>query len=243
MVKKIGVLVQAHMGSTRLPKKMIKDLFGQPVLWHIIQRLKNIQEADEIIIATSDKPDDDVLVDICQKENMPYFRGSDDDVLSRFYHAATQFHLTDVARVCADNLLLDWKIIDDVIKTYRQSTYDVVLPEKGVPLGFACDVFPYELLKQAFENGKEHYHREHVTPYIYEHTKNIYRTPFPHDYSRYRFTLDTERDWQLIQKIYNVLYLKNKRHDFCTDEVIALMEKNPEWFFINSDVHQKTIYE
>ena len=111
MVRKIGIIAQAHIGSSRLPNKMLKDLCGKTVLGHVISRLKLVRYADALIIATSDLPEDDVIVKECQKYRTDVFRGSNEDVLSRFYHAAVAFELTDIARVCADNTLIDWDVM------------------------------------------------------------------------------------------------------------------------------------
>ena len=241
MVKKLGIIVQAHMGSTRLPNKMLKDLCGKSVLGHVISRLKRVQRADALIIATSDLPEDDALARECQKYNTDIFRGSNNDVLSRFYHAAEAYKLTDVARVCADNTLIDWTVIDDEIAAYRTGKYLQVDASENVPLGLGCEIFSFDMLKEAHEKANEHYQREHVTPYLNEHYALPYRPPYPNDYSKYRFTLDTEEDWKLIQNIYHTLYREGE--DITLDCVIALMEQNPYLFDINKDVHQKTVKE
>ena len=241
MVKKLGIIVQAHMGSTRLPNKMLKDLCGKTVLGHVISRLKRVQRADALIVATSDLPEDDVLVRECRKYNIDVFRGSNDDVLSRFYHAAVEYKLTDIARVCADNVLIDWNVIDDEIAAYRTGKYQQVDESENVPLGLGCEIFSFDMLKEAYENANEHSQREHVTPYLNEHYAPPYRPPYPHDYSKYRFTLDTEQDWQLIQNIYQALYRDGE--DIPLDCVVALMEQNPHLLDINKDVHQKTVKE
>lgn len=241
MVKKLGIIVQAHMGSTRLPNKMLKDLCGKSVLGHVISRLKRVQRADALLIATSDLPEDDALARECQKYNTDIFRGSNNDVLSRFYHAAEAYKLTDVARVCADNTLIDWTVIDDEIAAYRTGKYQQVDASENVPLGLGCEIFSFDMLKEAHEKANEHYQREHVTPYLNEHYALPYRPPYPNDYSKYRFTLDTEEDWKLIQNIYHTLYREGE--DITLDCVIALMEQNPYLFDINKDVHQKTVKE
>lgn len=241
MVKKLGIIVQAHMGSTRLPNKMLKDLCGKTVLGHVISRLKRVQRADALIVATSDLPEDDVLIRECRKYNIDVFRGSNDDVLSRFYHAAVEYKLTDVARVCADNTLIDWNVIDDEIAVYRTEKYQQVDASENVPLGLGCEIFSFDMLKEAYENANERYQREHVTPYLNEHYAPPYRPPYPHDYSKYRFTLDTEQDWQLIQNIYQALYRDGE--DIALACVVALMEQNQHLFDINKDVHQKTVKE
>ena len=241
MVRKIGIIVQAHMGSSRLPNKMLKELCGKTVLGHVISRLKRVQRADGLIIATSDLLEDDAIVEECQKFHTDVFRGSNEDVLSRFYHAAVECGFTDVARVCADNTLIDWNIIDDELVAYQTGNYKLVQPSINVPLGLGCEIFSFDMLKEAYEKSTESYQHEHVTPYLYENYPPPYSPPYPHDYSKYRFTLDTEQDWELIQNIYHALYREGE--DIILDRVVALMERNPHWYDINKDVHQKMVKE
>ena len=241
MVRKLGIIVQAHMGSSRLPDKMLKDLCGRTVLGHVISRLKRVRNADALIIATSDLPEDDAIVEECRKYYADVFRGSNEDVLSRFYHAAVAYGLTDVARVCADNTLIDWNVIDDEIVAYRTGKHERVNPSANVPLGLGCEIFSFDMLKEAYQKASEHYQYEHVTPYLYEHYAPPYCPPYPNDYSKYRFTLDTEQDCNLIKNIYHALYRDGE--DITLDRVVELMEKNPHWFDINKGVHQKTMKE
>ena len=239
MVKTIGIIVQAHMGSTRLSGKVLKDLCGKPELWHIVERLRNVKLADRLIIATSDLKNDDAIEEFCQQNEVDFFRGSDDDVLSRFYHAAENFNLTDIVRICSDNTLLDWEIIDKEIKLYLHNDYDIVTSGYGVPLGLGGEVFSFEYIKMAYENAVEHYQHEHVTPYIYENAKKIYKYSLKNDYSDYRLTLDTPEDWELVQKIYGELF--KGKHDFLLDDIVKIMEENPEWKKINALVKQKSV--
>ena len=241
MVKSIGIVVQAHMGSTRLPNKMMKNLCGKSVLGHVITRLKNSRRADKLIIATSNLPTDDILVEECKNYKVDFYRGSDGDVLQRFYQAAKFYELSAVARVCADNTLIDWEIIDDEIQIYQNFKYDVVTCGDTVPLGLGCEIFSFELLEEANNKASEHYQHEHVTPYLYENFSKIYKYNLQKNFSKYRFTLDTDEDWKLISKIYAELYHGND--NFLLYDVISVMEKNPDWVEINKNVKQKKVKE
>lgn len=241
MVKPVGIIVQAHMGSTRLKEKMLRDLYGKSVLGRVLERLKKVKNAQQLIVATSDLQIDDILAEECGKYGVSVYRGSDHDVLARFYHAARQFQLSHVARVCADNTLIDWKIISEEIRLYQQEPCDVMTTGKTVPLGLGCEIFSMESLTEAYQKATESYQHEHVTPYIYEHVERVIRYEIPHNYGKYRFTLDTEKDWELITKIYKELY--QEKPDFLLSDVIDLMSLHPDWLNINKDVHQKTMYE
>lgn len=241
MVKRLGIIVQAHMGSTRLPNKMLKDLCGKTVIGHVISRLKLVKNADALIIATSDLPADDLLVQECQKYDVKVFRGSDSDVLGRFYHAACEYKLTDVARVCADNTFVDWSLIDREIEKYKSLTNSVVVPGKNVPLGLGCEIFSFAMLEEAFRCGQERYHREHVTPYIYE--KHPLKVPvdYPVCYGKYRLTLDTIDDWKLIEILYKKLYMG--ADDITIEQLNKVLEDNPSLIELNGHVHQKDAKE
>lgn len=236
MVKKIGCIIQARMGSTRLPGKVLKVLGDKTVLGHIIARLKNARNIDQIIVATSENIEDNRIADECRNHNVECFRGSNTNVLKRYFEAAVLYKLTDVVRVCADNALVDWEIIDNQISIYKKNYYDIVATGNLIPLGLGGEIFSFEKLQSAFENAKEDYQREHVTPYIYETSKSVFRYQIDEDYSKYRFTLDTPQDWSLILKIYDFLYKGN--HDFTLREVIEVMRNNPELYEFNKDVKQ-----
>lgn len=241
MVRRLGIIVQAHMGSTRLPNKMLKKLCGKTVIGHVISRLKQVNCAEELIIATSDLDADDSLVEECNKYDIKIYRGSDTDVLARFYHAACKYNLTDIARVCADNTFVDWNLIDNEIRKYQSLTNSIVAPGENVPLGLGCEIFSFAMLEDAFLHGKEKYHREHVTPFIYEKYSSLVKVDYHENYSKYRLTLDTDSDWQLINKLYNHLY--KGKDDITIEQLVKIMEQNPEWNNINIHVRQKSAKE
>ena len=239
MVRKLGIIVQAHMGSTRLHNKMMKILCGRTVLGHVVSRLKKVQSADELIVATSDLPVDDSIVKECDKYNVSVVRGSDKDVLSRYYKAAKEHDLTDIVRVCADNTLVDWCLIDKEIAEYKKHENVIVATGENVPLGLGGEIFSFSMLEEAFINGKERYHREHVTPYIYEQDYEVIRMNYEKFYGNFRLTLDTESDWLLINKIYEFLYTGEDAITF--EQVAEALKNNPSWIRINEHIKQKGI--
>ncbi len=216
---------------------MMKSLCGVPVIEHVIRRLKKVKNADALIVATSNLVEDDDIIKVCNSLQVSTFRGSDSDVLERFYQAAVQYKLSDIVRVCADNTLIDWNIIMEEIAAYRTGKYQLVNPSNNIPLGLGAEIFSFSMLKDAYENATEYYQHEHVTPYIYEKYRDLYCPPFLIDYSKYRLTLDEQRDWELIQRIYGELY--HGEHNFALKEVVNLLEQNEDWYKINCDVHQK----
>lgn len=242
---KIGAIIQARMGSTRLPGKVMKEIKGKTVLSHVIERVRKSRLIDEIIIATTIHPIDNVIVTEAEWCGASVFRGSEDDVLSRYYYATEENQIDVVVRITSDCPLIDPYVIDDSISSYLNNDYDIVtnasadLSLRTFPRGLDVEVFSYDTLRDAFINAKEKYQREHVTPYIYENSTKTFYNINHIDYSEYRLTLDTEEDFQLISKIYDCLY--NKGNNFYLDEIVELFNQEPNLYLINAHVEQKKI--
>lgn len=242
---KTVVIIQARMGSTRLPGKVMLDLCGKTVLEHVITRVKQAKKIDEIIIATTTKKADNIIVKESERLGVKYFRGSEEDVLERYYYAAKENNADIVVRVTSDCPLVDPIIIDRVVKFYKKHNYEIVAVKvsgknnKIFPRGMDAEVFSFKQLETAFINAKEDYQREHVTPYIYENANKIYPYQSDVDYSKYRLTLDTKEDFELICKIYEDLY--KGTHNFHLKDIIELFERKPELFKINAHIKQKKI--
>lgn len=247
MSKKTIAIIQARMGSTRLPGKVMKDLLGKTVLAHDIERVKQAKTIDDIVVATTVADIDDCIAEEALRCGAKIFRGSEEDVLSRYYFAATENEADIIVRITSDCPLIDPKIVDDIVAFFKQNEYDIVtnagndLSQRTYPRGLDTEVFSYETLQETHNNAKENYQREHVTPYIYENAKRIYYYKNNVDYSHYRWTLDTEEDWQLIKKLYEHLY--HGKHDFYMSDILMVMKQNPELFKINKDVKQKKLRE
>lgn len=240
---KIGAIIQARMGSTRLSGKVMKELEGKTVLEHVIERVKQSKVIEEIIIATTVHGRDDVIESEALRCGVKAFRGSEDDVLSRYYYAAKENEIDVIVRITSDCPLIDWKIIDKVISKFMENEYDIVtnagleLEQRTFPRGLDLEVFSFSVLSNAFNNATEKYQREHVSPYIYETSETVYVLQNTMDYSKYRWTLDTEEDWILINQIFKRLYKGGD--NFGLMEVIELMEKEPELVEINKHIEQK----
>ncbi len=242
---KIGAIIQARMGSTRLQGKVMKNLQGKTVLEHVIERVKQSKLIDEIIIATTTNGRDTVIEDEALRCGVKVFRGSEEDVLSRYYYAAKEYDLDVIVRITSDCPLIDPKIVDEIIEIYKENNFDIVtnagndLANRTFPRGLDAEAFSFNFLEKAHNNATEKYQREHVTPYIYETSNNIYYYKNQTDYSKYRWTLDTEEDFELIKEIYNNLYQGS--HDFYLNDIIKLLEKMPELYEINAHIEQKKI--
>jgi spore coat polysaccharide biosynthesis protein SpsF len=226
---KTGVIVQTRVGSTRLPGKVMLDLCGKPVIGHVIDRLKQSRVLDEIIIATTTLERDKVIVEQAKKNEVKWFCGSEDDVLSKYYYAAKENNLDVVVRVTSDCPLIDPTILDDVVDFYMRNNYKLVtnagtdLNQRTFPRGLDVEVFSFSALEYAFNNAQKSYQREHVTPYLYEmYFDSIHHYKNDTDYSNFRWTLDTDEDYALISAIYDRLY-KAYGGRFGLYEVLELM--------------------
>lgn len=251
---KVVALIQARMGSTRLPGKILKNLEGKPVIWHIWDRLRRVKQIDEVVIATSVEEANNVLIECLDKYRIKYFRGSEDNVLDRFYKAARNSKADVVIRVTADCPLIDpyWvskaiqKILDDPSIDYLGlPTGAGVLHEKinKLPDGLDTEVFKYEALKKAWKEATDKLDRsEAVTSYIWRN-KEKFRTAtiYPDtDYGYLRWTLDTLEDYTFIKTVYKELYRKNS--DFNMNDVLELLKRMPELVEVNKTAINKVNY-
>lgn len=242
---KIAAIIQARMGSTRLSGKVMKDIKGRTVLSHVIERVKQSNLIDEVIIATTVQERDSVIEKEALKCGAKVYRGSEEDVLSRYYLAAKENNIDIIVRITSDCPVIDANVIGEIINFYLEEDYDIVtnagsdLSQRTFPRGLDTEVLSYEVLKDAFNNGREKYHREHVTPYIYEKSNKIHYFKNDVNYSMYRWTLDTEEDFELISEIYNRLY--KGTHDFYLQDIIEIFKQEPKLFTINAHIEQKKI--
>ncbi len=243
-MKKTVVIIQARMSSTRLPGKVLKEIVGKPMLWHIIARVQQSTQIDEIVIATTNNKEDDELQKFLVSTGVPFFRGSEDNVLERYYLAAKKYGATTIVRLTGDNPLVDPIIIDDTIKFFHNNSFRYVSSEeRTLPLGLGCEVFSFELLEEAYINASEGYEKEHVTPYMYFKQDSIgyYSINWNKELLNYRLTVDTIEDFECIGEIYRQLYHGN--HDFYLKDIINFIDAHPEITLINAAIKQKGVYE
>ncbi len=243
-MRKTVAIIQARMGSTRLPGKVLKEIVGKPILWHIIARVQQSTQIDEVVIATTNNKEDDELQKFLINTGVSFFRGSEDNVLERYYLAAKKYGATAIVRLTGDNPLVDPIIIDDTIRFFHNNSFRYVSDEKRtLPLGLGCEVFSFELLEEAYINASEGYEKEHVTPYMYFKQDSIgcYSINWNRELLNYRLTIDTIEDFECISEIYRQLYRGN--HDFYLREIIKFIDAHPEITLINSAIKQKGVYE
>lgn len=242
---KIVCIVQARVGSTRLPGKVLKEMCGKTVLEHDVIRLKLIKNIDEIVIATTELDRDNKIVEECKKMNVKYFRGSEQNVLARYYYAAKENNADIVVRVTSDCPLIDPEVSSKIVEFYLENMdkYDYVSNtiDRTYPRGLDIEVFSFKALEKAFKEAIIERDKEHVTPYIWDNPDKFklcqYRNDI--DYSYLRWTLDTEEDYLLISTVYKELYGTKDILGF--NNIIELFKKKPNIRQINENIEQKTI--
>ena len=241
----VVAIVQARMGSERLPGKVLMDIVGKPMLWHVINRIKHSKYINKIIIATTTNKDDDQIEDFCKTYNIDFYRGSEDDVLDRYYQTAELRNADIIVRITSDCPLIDSEVIDKVICSYLKNKNNFNGSSNTIkrtyPSGLDTEVISFGTLERVWNDAKKDYQREHVTIYIYEHARQfkLYSVENDKDLSHYRWTVDEKKDLKFVREIYKLLY--RGENIFLMKDILSLLKIKPHLREINQDVEQKKI--
>lgn len=235
---KVLALLQARTSSTRLPNKVLLPILGVPMILRQIERLQRTTLIDQLTVVTSTEKSDDKLAQLCAENNISCFRGSLNDVLDRFYQAASLVKPLHVVRLTADCPLTDPELIDQIIQYYFNGDYDYATNaiEATYPDGLDMEVFRYKCLETAWNEAELLSQREHVTPFIYQQFKRfkIGHYKGKEDLSHLRWTVDEPKDFELIEQIYLLLY--PSKPAFTTKDILALLKQNIELQTINTGI-------
>ena len=239
---RVVAIIQARMGSNRLPGKVFEDLAGQPMLARVIDRTGKAETIDEVIVATTTRPEDDVIEQMCRIRRIHCFRGSNDDVLDRYYQTAVAFGADAVVRITSDCPLIEPDIIDRIVKGFLNCSgadYISNTLERTYPRGLDVEVFSFAVLKQAWEEDDNPTWREHVTPYIQRHSGRfrVFNAASELDYSHMRWTVDTREDLVFIRRIYDYF----QTDSFHWEDVLGLLRSQPDLLDINRNIQQKVV--
>jgi spore coat polysaccharide biosynthesis protein SpsF len=235
MVKNLCI-VQARLTSTRLPNKVLMALgdSGLTLLEHVYNRLIKSKYIDKVVFAIPESKQNDELATFLSNKNIEYYRGSENDVLSRFYECAIKYQPEYVVRATCDNPLVDWELIDYLFDQIDNVDY---ISTDDTPLGTSAELFTMESLSEANQKAIRDEEREHVTPYIIRHKNSVLTS---YNGLSYRLTVDEERDLEVINVIYRNLYqgipIPNKN-------VYEFLSHHPEIAQYNMSVHQKELEE
>ena len=238
----ILAILQARMSSRRLPGKVLKPLLGQPMLLRQIERIRHSERIDQLIVATSDTADDDVIVDILQRSDVMCFRGSLNDVLDRFYQAALPLEPDFVVRLTGDCPLQDPTLIDELIEFALENDYDYAsnAHEPTYPDGLDVQVVRWSCLQEAWQKAKSTLEREHVLRFIHQQPQHyrIGSLKYKEDLSNLRWTVDELEDYLLVQQIFSALYPCNPKFGF--EDILDFLRQRPELSQINQH-HQRNV--
>ena len=242
-MKVIGI-VQARSGSKRLPKKVLLELAGRSMLGRVIERLERSHSLSDIVVATTTLPEDGEIADLCQTHRWRVFRGSEVDVLDRYYRAAVAFGAEAVVRITSDCPLIDSGIVDSVVDAFLERQPGLacasnVSPLRSFPRGLDAEVIRFDALERAWLEDKNLAWREHVTLYIHRHPELFptYCLINSEDYSHLRWTVDTREDLAFAATIYNHF----GDTAFKWSDVLHVLEQRPDWTLLNKHIEQKVV--
>jgi spore coat polysaccharide biosynthesis protein SpsF len=241
----IVAIIQARLGSTRFPGKVFAPLADYPLIWHVINRLKYSNKISKIVLATTINPLDDDLETWALKENITIFRGSENNVLERFYFSAKENNANIIVRITADDPFKDPTIIDGVIENLIIENLDFACNNNppSYPEGLDTEVFTFEALEKAYLESTIDFEKEHVTQYFYRHPELFKQKNFPFhkNLSYLRWTIDTKSDFDMAHIIYENLYRKNEI--FLMPEILEYLKKYPDIEKMNIDVERSAMYK
>lgn len=246
-IRGVHIIVQARINSTRLPGKILKPFAGEyTFLEWLVERLRTSRVAEKVIVATSTTTSDDVIEQLCKRRGYEYARGSEEDVLSRYWKTAQQFNSKIVVRATSDNPFIDIAEMDRMVRTLINERLDYANSHaSGLPIGTGAECCTVEALQHAHEAAHDAFDREHVTPYLRNHPdlfrqKNIRALSVPPFTTSIRLTLDTPEDYDFLTSLGRGLGLVDTGHQPSTTEVLEYLSNHPELLAINKNVIQKT---
>ena len=232
---KLLAIIQARLSSSRLPGKVLKKVCGKSLLELQLERVRLAENIEHLVVATSISREDDAIKSMCDGLGVACFRGSLDNVLDRYYQAALLFKPKYIVRMTADCPLIDPEIIDKTISYFFSGDFDYVSNTltPTFPDGLDLEIFTFKALEEASKEAKLSSDLEHVTPFIWKQPERYKIGQFKNDVdlSDMRWTVDEPEDFELITKIYEILYPRNPK--FAMNDILDLLKKNPDWLDIN----------
>lgn len=241
---KASAIIQARIGSTRLPGKVLLRIAGKAVLEHVVERARKATSIKEVVVATTVNSEDTPIAELAGRMGAGVYRGSENDVLDRYYQAAKLFKVKHIVRITADCPLIDPRIIDDVVNLYFNSRADYCSNTliETFPDGEDVEVFGLDALNDSWKNAKLLSEREHVTPYIKKHTGmfRIETLKNAVNLSGKRWTLDEREDFEFIKMVLGQLYPANP--DYSMEDVLKFLAKHPDIEKINGRIARNEGY-
>ncbi|MDE3019863.1 MAG: glycosyltransferase family protein [Nitrospirota bacterium] len=238
----VTAIIQARMGSSRLPGKVLAPILGQPMLWHMLQRLKHAARLGQILVATTDKPEDRPITELAASLGIASFTGSEQDVLDRYYRAARTVNADPIVRLTADCPLIDPHLVDQVVEEFVAHRCDHAALAGTYPDGLDTEIVTFEALSTAWREAVLPSEREHVTPFIWTRPERfrLRQIRSTEDYSVHRWTVDDPRDLELVRAIFGELYQEGRL--FFMRDVLSLLARRPDLAAINRGITRNEGY-
>ena len=235
--KKITVIIEARTGSSRLRNKVVAEIEGKPMIFYVIDRVKQIKSVEQIILATTQEKNDKILIEIAKQNSIGIFTGDSMDVLNRDYQCALQNNADPIIRITGDCPLIDPDIIGEMLEFYLKNNYDYISNRINpkYPDGLDVEIYSFKTLQMVEQNAKLSSERALVTTYITKNPKifKIFSYENQEDLSGHRWTVDEQNDLEFVRKIYSIMKPKT---NFSMNEIIEILVKNPELLKINSGI-------
>jgi len=231
-------IIQARLGSTRLPGKALRSLHGKPLIAHVIERVRAATRVDRVTVATTDRPEDDAIEALARERGVECFRGSERDVLDRFYRAAVAAGAAEsdtIVRITGDCPLQDPTVIDEVVERLAAQGVDYTSTPANYPEGLDVEAFSFSALRTAQEEAVLPSEREHVTPYLKNHPERFRGDIWTNgtvDDRTMHWSVDTEADFQFVEKLFEALYREGEI--FGKDEVLTYLHAHPALLSVNA---------
>ena len=235
--KKITVIIEARTGSSRLRNKVVAEIEGKPMIFYVIDRVKQIKSVEQIILATTQEKNDKILIEIAKQNSIGIFTGDSMDVLNRDYQCALQNNADPIIRITGDCPLIDPDIVEEMLEFYLKNNYDYISNRINpkYPDGLDVEIYSFKTLQMVEQNAKLSSERALVTTYITKNPKifKIFSYENQEDLSGHRWTVDEQNDLEFVRKIYSIMKPKT---NFSMNEIIEILVKNPELLKINSGI-------
>lgn len=230
----IGCIIQARMGSTRLPGKVLIKIMNKPVLAYLINQLKFSKTIEDIVIATTTDTEDDIIEKFAKTNKIKIFRGNEKNVLDRYYHCAKKFNFNSIIRITSDCPLIDPNILDNIVKIFQKDKYDYVSNaiHRSYPFGTEVEVFSFKELENTWRNAQSEIDKEHVTPYMRRNSKNIKNVELKTNLTYLRWTLDFPEDLEMIKEIISEI----KKEPILLEDILELVKRKPNILKINEKI-------
>lgn len=245
MQGKVVGIIQTRMGSSRLPGKVLKPILNVPLLKHMMARLARCRALDEVVIATTEEPQDQVIIDFARENDYLYGIGPEEDVLGRYHKVALERKADHVVRLTSDCPLIDPEVTDRVVELHLQSEKNDLTSNvffRSYPRGLDTEILTLPCLERVLSETDDPLYREHVTNYIHDFPEKfvVENVAMDEDLSHLRWTVDTEKDLEFVRRVYEVLYPKNPHFGY--RDVLSYLNENPECMAINAEVPQTKIF-